>query len=110
MTADIVVIGTPYDPRDQLIGRIHDLTIALCEAEYDVANILAFDPEATIQPSSLVEHAESPRPYLLAGGAMGLAAWFVLARACVPNPGLLDSPACLARFLADRAQDVEHIL
>jgi len=110
MIPEIAVRGTPYDPRDQLIGRIHELTIALCEAEYDVANILAFDPEANIPPGSLSHHAENPRPYLLAGSAMGLAAWTALARACIPNAGPVDSPACLESFLADRTQNVEDFL
>ena len=61
--------------------QIDQLTVALGESEYHAATILAFDPDAHIAAGQLAGHDE-PYDRRLAGDAMSLRSWAMLARAC----------------------------
>lgn len=90
-----------------IIGRIGRLTIALTESEYHAATILAFDPDAYVSPGHLATEVEEPRDRHLAGDAMDLRAWRLLARACSTEGERLDPATCLATFLAERSVSAE---
>lgn len=90
-----------------MISQIDRLTIALTESEYHAATILAFDPDAYVSPGHLATGIDEPRDRHLAGDAMDLRAWRLLARACSADGEPLDPVTVLATFLADRSISIE---
>ena len=96
--------------RDVPVPGFQNLVLALNEAEYDVANILSFDPDAAVPPGSLAMHRESERPYRLFGHSMSLPAWLILARACFPENSSCDALSCLSAFVAARGEPGESAL
>ncbi|MBV2149900.1 hypothetical protein KRZ98_16775 [Sphingobium sp. AS12] len=92
-----------------LISQLPVLTVALSEAEYDAANIFAFDPEALLPAGALSGTSDTIATgpdnwdYRLPGSHMDKAAWTRLARACVTSAADHGAATCLAMFLAERA-------
>ncbi|RIA46413.1 hypothetical protein DFR49_0954 [Hephaestia caeni] len=89
-----------------LISRLPTIIVALSEAEYHVATILAFDPEASIPAGALVE----PTPVFerrLSGSHLSYRGWMLLARACAPDLPREGDSSCLAAFLVDRVMASE---
>lgn len=96
------------DPK--LLPQLERLTIALSESEYHAATILGFDPDANLSAGQLAADHHEPRDRLLAGDAMSLRGWIMLARACSEGIDQHDDRARLEAFLADRASDAEATL
>lgn len=97
-------------PETNLVTQLEHLTVMLSESEYHAATILAFDPEAYLAPGQLSAHHHDPRDRLLAGDAMSLRGWIMLARACSEGGGRHDDRARLEIFLAERTMAAETIL
>lgn len=97
-------------PETNLVTQIDLLTVALSESEYHAATILAFDPEAYLSPSQFSADQPEPRDRLLAGDAMTMRGWTMLARACGETLGHDDDRARLETFLAERAIRAETTL
>lgn len=104
-----VFSGLPATANADLVRQIDQLTVALGESEYHAATILAFDPDAHIAAGQLAGHDE-PYDRRLAGDAVSLRSWAMLARACCADGDRLDDAACLARFLAARTTPAEPVL
>lgn len=92
---------------DVPVPGLQNLAIALSDAEYDVASILSFDPDASVLPGSLATYAHCERPHQLSTNAMNLPAWLILARACLPDSSPLDPLTCLFAFVAVRGAPAE---
>ncbi|MDF0543820.1 hypothetical protein PX699_15820 [Sphingobium sp. H39-3-25] len=97
-------------PKTNLITQLGHLTVALSESEYHAATILAFDPEAYVSPGQFSADHHEPRDRLLAGDAMSLRGWTMLARACSEGMVQHDDRTLLEIFLAERATLAETIL
>ncbi|WP_337847816.1 hypothetical protein [Sphingomonas sp.] len=106
---DTVTIARVPTTDTDLIARLNRLTVALTDTEYQAATILAFDPDACMAAGQLDAGHSEPRDRQLAGNAMSLRAWRVLARACGPESDRLDDTARLALFLADRSTSTEAV-
>ncbi len=90
-------------PETNLVTQLALPTVALSESEYHAATILGFDPEAYLSPGQFSGDHPEPRDRLLAGDAMTLRGWTMLARACGETVGHQDDRARLETFLAERA-------
>ena len=97
----------PVAADSDLIDQLDRLTVALTETEYHAATILAFDPDAHVSAGHLDHGQGEPRDRHLAGDAMSLRAWRILARACAPASDRLDDTAQLALFLAERSTPID---
>jgi len=97
-------------PETNLVTQLEHLTVALSESEYHAATILTFDPEAYLAPGQLSADHHDPRDRLLAGDAMSLRGWIMLARACSEGGGRHDDRTHLAIFLAERTMAAEATL
>lgn len=100
--------AAPADAR--LLPQLEHFFVALSESEYHAATILAFDPDAHLSAGQLAADDHEPRDRLLAGDAMRLRGWIILARACCEAKDQHDDRARLEIFLAERAMPVETIL
>lgn len=91
-------------PETNLVTQLDHLTVELSESEYHAATILAFDPEAYLLPGQFLADHFEPRDRLLAGDAMSLRGWTMLARACSERMDQHDDRARLEMFLAERTK------
>ncbi|AIT82588.1 KOW domain-containing protein [Novosphingobium lubricantis] len=94
----------------KLLPQLEHLFVALSESEYHAATIFAFDPDAHLSAGQLAADDHEPRDRPLAGDAMSLRGWIILARACCEAKDQHDDRARLEIFLAERATPVETIL
>ncbi len=76
-------------------------SVALSPDEYDVATILAFDPDADIAPGAFSRSDPGGRSCLLPRDAMADRSWRKLARACSADHSA-DGDTILRTFLAAR--------
>jgi len=86
----------------RLLSRLPTILVALSEAEYDAATILAFDPDASLPHGVLAD----PIPSFvrrLPGNCLSYSGWVLLAGACARDGPRDNDATTLAAFLAERA-------
>lgn len=92
-----------------IIADLNSLTLALSDTEYEVARILAFDPEAQLAPGTLIANSDNicsdfdARNVHVAADLFATTIWQRLARACSDWTRQHDDTSCLATFLAERS-------